>query len=191
MDAMPPSPDTLPDYHFFLIAPNLGAEWFFDAARQYWETFRPTVVSDLGFISLMPKSLKVVVTVLARRDTASQWGVQVAQVAPDVLFDPIVQDIFDDAKRVLNERAASNQPFGVPLLPTATPPAPIILTPGSILGPVTVPTRPPSGFITQTATPNLNPQQPANATPTPDPNTQSGEGQAPIYPTPGPITGGG
>jgi hypothetical protein len=156
----------------------------------YWQQFRPTVVSDLGFISLMPKSERIIVTVLARRDTASQWGVQIAQVAPDALFDPIVQDIFDDAKRVLNERAASNQPFGVPLIPTATAPAPIQPTPGSVLGPAVVPTRPPAGFITQTPTPNLNaPQQPA--TPTPDPNTQSGGGQAPIYPTPGPITGGG
>ena len=189
MDAMPPSPDTLPNYHFLLIAPNLGAEWFFDAARVYWEQFRPTVVSDLEFIRLMPTSLSVVVTVLARRDTASQWGVQLAQAAPEALFDPIVQDIFDDAKRVLNERAAANQPFGVPLVPTATPPAPIIPTPGSIIGAVTAPTRAPSGFITQTATPNLN--APLPATPTPDPNTQSGEGQAPIYPTPGPITGGG
>jgi hypothetical protein len=189
MDAMPPSPDTLPNYHFLLIAPNLGAEWFFDAARVYWEQFRPTVVSDLEFIRLMPTSLDVVVTVLARRDTASQWGVQLAQAAPEALFDPIVQDIFDDAKRVLNERAAANQPFGVPLVPTATPPAPIIPTPGSIIGDVTVPTRPPSGFITQTPTPNLN--APPPATPTPDPNTQPGEGQAPIYPTPGPITGGG
>ncbi|MEO8611501.1 MAG: hypothetical protein ABI690_26620 [Chloroflexota bacterium] len=188
---MPPSPDTLPNYHFLLIAPNLGAEWFFDAARVYWEQFRPTVVSDLEFIKLMPTSLNMIVTVLARRDTASQWGVLLAQAAPTALFDPIVQDAFDDAKRILNERAASNQPFGVPLVPTATPPAPIQPTPGSILGPVTAPTRAPSGFITQTPTPNLNPQSPANETPTPDPNTQSNGGQAPIYPTPGPITGGG
>ena len=47
------------------------------------------------------------------------------------------------AKRVLNERAAANQPFGVPLVPTATPPAPINLTPGSIIGAVTAPTRAP------------------------------------------------
>jgi hypothetical protein len=191
MDAMPPSPDTLPDYHFLLIAPNLGAEWFFDAARQYWERFRPTVVSDLEFIRLMPVSENMIVTVLARRDTASQWGVQLAQAAPDALFDPIVQDFFEDAKRVLNERAASNQPFGVPMLPTATAPAPIQPTPGSILGPVTAPTREPSGFITQTPTPNTNVIVPLPATPTADPNTQSGDGQSPIYPTPGPITGGG
>jgi len=172
-----------------LIAPNLGAEWFFDAARQYWERFRPTVVSDLAFITLIPKELTVIVTVVARRDTANQWGVQVAQVVPDALFDPIVRDNFDEAKSALNERASLNQPFGLPLLPTPTPLPPISPTPGSIIGPVTVPTRPPGGFVTATATVDAN--APPTATPTPIPTTEGGEEQGPIYPTPGPITGGG
>jgi hypothetical protein len=186
---MPPSPDTLPDYHFLLIAPNLGGEWFFDAARQYWARFRPTVISDLGFISLIPQPTTIAVTVLARRDTATQWGVSLAQTVPDALFDPIVQDSFDDAKLMLNSRAQLNQPFGVPLIPTPTPPAAITPTPGSILGPAVVPTREPGGFITQTPTPNLI--APPPTTPTPDPSDQPGEGQGPIYPTPGPVTGGG
>jgi hypothetical protein len=189
MDAMPPSPNTLPDYHFLLIAPNLGAEWFFDAARQYWERFRPTVVSDLAFISLIPKEQSTIVTVVARRDTANQWGVQIAQVVPDAFFDPLVRDNFEEAKSILNERASLNQPFGVPLLPTATPPPAINPTPGSIIGPVTAPTRAPGGFVTATATTNVNAPPPASATPAP--TIEGGVEEGPIYPTPGPITGGG
>jgi hypothetical protein len=189
MDAMPPSPDTLPNYHFLLIAPNLGAEWFFDAARLYWEKFRPTVVNDLEFVKLIPPPLTVVITVLARRDTASQWGVTIAQAVPDALFDPVVQDNFDNAKSALNERASLNQPFGVPLTPTPTPLPPIIATPGSIIGPVTAPTRPPGGFITATPTTNVDVPQPP--TPSPDPNAPTAPGPEPIYPTPGAITGGG
>jgi hypothetical protein len=184
---MPPSPDTLPDYHFLLIAPNLGAEWFFDAARQYWERFRPTAVTDLELIRLIPAGHTVVVTVVARRDTASQWGVSIAQALPDALFDPVVQDSFEEMRRVLNERAASNQPFGVPLLPTPTPLPPVSPTPGSILGAVNQPpTRQPGGFITATPTTDAPPP----ATPTSTPTPESGP-QAPINPTPGPITGGG
>src|SRR5262249_23591765 len=119
----------------------------------------------------------------------NQWGVSLAQALPDALFDPIVQDAFDDAKRILNSRADLNQPFGVPLIPTPTPPAPIVPTPGSIVGPAIVPTRQPGGFITETPTPTFAAPQPE--TPTPDPNQQTGGGQQPIYPTPGPITGGG
>jgi len=86
MGFMPPSPDTLPNYHFLLIAPNLGAEWLFDAARAYWERFRPTVVSDLELIRLIPTQYTVAVSVIARRDTASQWGVWIAQATPDALL---------------------------------------------------------------------------------------------------------
>jgi hypothetical protein len=191
MSLMPPSPDTLPNYHFLLIAPNLGAEWFFDAARLYWERFRPTAVSDLGLISLIPDGYTVAVTVVARIDTASQWGVSIAQAVPDALFDPVVENAFEDMKRVLDERAANNQPFGVPLVPTPTAPPPVSPTPGSILGPVNQPSQPPTrepgGFITATPTTDGNVPPPATSTPAP---TTDG-GSEPIYPTPGPITGGG
>ncbi len=173
METMPPSPDTLPNYHFLLIAPNLGAEWLFDAARAYWERFRPTVVSDLELIRLIPAPYTVAVSVIARRDTASQWGVWIAQTMPDALFDPLVFDLFDDAKAALNQRAQFNQPFGVPLAPTPTPAFLVNPTPGSLIG-GPAPTRAPGGFVTQTPTPA--PTEPAP--------------QQPIQPTPGPITGG-
>jgi hypothetical protein len=169
---MPPSPDTLPNYHFLLIAPNLGAEWLFDAARAYYERFRPIAVSDLELIKLIPPQFTVAVTVIARRDTAAQWGVQLAQNAPNALFDAVVYDSFDDTRAVLTSRAASNQPFGVPLLPTATPPPALSPTPGALIGgPQPLPTRPSGGFVTQTPTPGS-------------------EGQQPITPTPGSLIGG-
>ncbi|HEX2906665.1 MAG TPA: hypothetical protein VHO69_07390, partial [Phototrophicaceae bacterium] len=131
---MQPSPDTLPDYHFLWIAPNLGAEWLFDAARAYWERFRPIVVGDLELPRLMPADASLTITVVARRDTADDVGVRVAQNLPQAYFDPIVYDNFDDMKQALNTRATLNQPFGVPLLPTPTSPPPVTRTPGSLLG---------------------------------------------------------
>ena len=183
---MPPSPDTLPNYHFLLIAPNLGAEWFFDAARAYWIRYRPIVVSDLELVRLIPAAYSTIVTLVSRRDTAPQWSVWLAQNAPDVLVDPVVYDRFEDATNALNLRAESVQPFGVPLKPPPTPPPQVSPTPGSLLGPVnpqpTIPTRAPGGFITQTPTPDLSQPSPVIA-PTGDP-------AQPVYPTPGPITGG-
>src|SRR2546421_419839 len=79
--------NTLPDYHFLLIAPNLGAEWLFDAARNYWNRFRPTVISDLSFVRLIPGNYTVAVTAIAQKDTAPQIGVDLAQVRGDALFD--------------------------------------------------------------------------------------------------------
>lgn len=183
MTAMPPSPDVLPNYHFLVIAPNLGAEWLFDAARQYWERFRPIVASDLELVRLLAPNYAVIVTVVARRDTVSQWGVAMAQVAPQALFDPVVQDLFDDMRTALNARAQLNQPFGVPLIPSPLPPTPISPTPGPLIIGGPAPTRAPAGFVT--ATPSA-PLAPAPAAPDPaQPPPQ------PVYPTPGPVTGGG
>lgn len=159
--------DTLPDYHFLLVAPNLGPEWLFDAARAYWGRFQPTVISDLALISFVPPALTLAVTVLARHDRAPQYGVELAQQAPHALFDPVVYDFIEDAQAALDLRAQLNQPFGVPLIPTAIPLAPTA-------GPV-VPQG--SGFITQTPTP------------TPAPPDDSAAPQ-PLSPTPGPVTGG-
>jgi hypothetical protein len=186
MFTIPPSPDTLPNYHFLLMAPNLGAEWLFDAAREYWTRFRPIIVTDLELVRLIPKGYTIIVTLVARRDTAQQWGVWLAQNVPDALLDGVVYDAFEQTRTALNQRAQTNEPFGVPLKPTPTPQVPISPTPGSLIGgPVEVipPTRAPAGFITQTPTPNA-------AEPTAAPNLPPSTPGQPIYPTPGPITGG-
>lgn len=171
---MQATPDRFPDYHFLLVAPNLGAEWLFDAARQYWERYLPTVVSDLELPRLIPANFTMIVTVMARRDTAAQWGVALAQGIPQALPDMVVYDYFEDMKQALNRRVELGQPFGVPLQPTAVPAIPINPTPGPITGESLPPTALPNrqgGFITATPTPTDDPQ-------------------GPIYPTPGPVTGG-
>jgi hypothetical protein len=168
--------DTLPTYHFLLVAPNLGPEWLFDAARAYWDRFQPTIISDLTLIPLIPPTLSVAVTVLARHDRAPQYGVELAQQAPHALFDPIVYDFIEDAQAALDRRAQLNQPFGVPLIPTATwTPAPTAIPLAPTSGPVIPPRG--SGFITQTPTP-------------PAPDESAPPPAAPLSPTPGPITGG-
>ncbi|MFO7323472.1 MAG: hypothetical protein DIU68_017210 [Chloroflexota bacterium] len=176
---------TLPDYHFLYFAPPLGAEWFFDAARRYWERFRPTVLSDLSFLRFIPRGRSVIVTVVTRRDTVEQIGVELAQVRPDAYYDAVVQDLFADMKAVLNQRAERVWPFGVPLA-TAQPGPDNRLdpTPGPLISGSPVPTRAPSGFITQTPTP-----MPTAPVPTPDPGATT-TGQEPIQPTPGPLIGG-
>ena len=98
-------------------------------------------------------------TLVARRDTASQWGVWLAQNVPAALLDPLIYDLFDETRGALDQRAQTDQPFGVPLLPTATPAPAISPSPGSLIGEPAIvntpaPTRPAGGFITQTPTPN-------------------------------------
>lgn len=171
--------NTLPDNHFLLITPNLGADWLFDVAQAYWQRFRPTVISDLRLVRLIPEDRSVAVTVVTRRDRVEQIGVELAQAVPRALFDPVVYDFVEDTRAELDRRAATNQPFGVPLIPTATPTPgptgqPLYPTPGPIN-----PQRPAgAGLVTQTPGPTPTP---------PDDSTPAG----PLYPTPGPIGGEG
>lgn len=184
--------DTLPDYHFLLIAPNLGSQWFYDAARRYWLRFFPTVISNYTLLPLIPEQYNLAVTVVARRDRIAQLGVELARLVPRARFDPVVHDFYEDTKTELDRRAEMYQPFGVPLPPTATwTPAPtsgpLLPTPGPIFTPAPSLTPPPGVASpspaategTPEATPEVTEESGTHAPPTP------------LYPTPGPVIGGG
>jgi hypothetical protein len=177
-----------PDYHFLLIAPNLGAEWLFDAARAYWEAFHPTVIPDFDFVIFVPPGRAITVTVIARRDTAPQIGVELSQIRRDAYFDAVVFDLFEQAREELDRRAAQQQPFGVPLsspMSTLDPNAPFIPTPRLPA------TRAPAGFVTETPVPTLTPLDGTATTSTPPESTSESGTRAPLTPDPGPIAGGG
>ena len=174
----------LPDYHFLRLAPGLGAEWLFDAGRLYWDRFRPTVLNDFRLLAFIPPGATVVVTAIARRDSAAVLGVELAQARPDAVLDVVLEDTFDAMRRALNDRAARNQPFGVPLpTPTPDPNQPIIPTP------MLPATRPPAGFVTETPTPAPT-ATPAPPSATPEGFTSPPPTTAPIVPTPGALIGG-
>lgn len=161
-------PDLYPDHHFLLIAPNLGAEWLFDAARLYWERYRPIVISNLRFVGLVPPGKTITVTVVARRDIAPDIAAQLIMTAPNAYYDPVIYEALADAQAELDRRAEQSQPFGMPMsqpTPTYDPNMPIII-------------------------PTVTHQQPfITATPAPNSGTPDAPREA-LDPTPGPILGG-
>lgn len=177
------------------IAPELGVDWFFSAARRYWERFRPTVVQNTDLLYLVPDDRTVTVSLLTRRDSFQLLAVEVAQAHPTALLDVLVYESAQEAQLALDSRAETYQPFGVPLRPTAIPPTrePIPVTPGSILGgSLDLPTATPneSGFNTATPQPPANPGF-ITQTPTPSPTPNNDDPQNPIDDaTPGSILGG-
>lgn len=148
---MPTNAFNLPDYHFLLLAPNLGVEWL-HATRRYWARFRPTIVSEFAFMQLVPAGYTLAITVVARRDSADYLQVQVRQLFPTALYDPVIYDFMQDAQLTLDGRADINQPLGVPVPPSATPTSTPTLTPTFTpsVTPGPAPTRAPAGYITQT-----------------------------------------
>lgn len=115
-----PQPPYAPaDFHFLYLAPGLGVEYFFEAARIYWETYKTIVVHDLSLVRLVPRRYTVAITSLARSDTAALVRDEIETTyGARVFHDPLVYDFLEDMQLTLDIRAERNEPFGVPL---ATP----------------------------------------------------------------------
>lgn len=110
-----PGPVTgAPDLHWLILAPGLQADWFFHAARRYWQTFRPTVLTDWTLIQYVPFHLSLAVTVLARSDTADYMDEAIRQEWPNVMYDPIVFERLGDMQTELDRRATYRLRFGNP-----------------------------------------------------------------------------
>ena len=101
-----------PDYHFLILAPGLQADWFFQAARRYWQTFRPTVMTKWDLIATLPQDKSLAVTVLARSDTIEYMNRRIRDTWPNVYYDPIVYDTLGEMQAELDRRATYQKRFG-------------------------------------------------------------------------------
>jgi len=101
-----------PDYHWLLLAPGLQVDWFFRAAREYWQSFRPTVLTDWSLIERIPNNKSLAITVLARSDTINFVEEEIQQRWPNVLFDAVVYDSLDEMQQELEERAREQRRYG-------------------------------------------------------------------------------
>jgi len=104
----------IPDYHFLFVPPVLSADWLFEAARRYWDRFRPMVIHDLEVVGFAPKGKKVAITVIARRDLAPSLIAEVKKRFPSAYLDPLVYDVVRDMRLTLDGRANYGQRFGLP-----------------------------------------------------------------------------
>ncbi|MBN1285237.1 MAG: hypothetical protein JXB47_07560 [Anaerolineae bacterium] len=107
-----PVPKRAPDFHFLMFAPGLQTDWFFVAARRYWQYFRPIVVDETDLIAHIPPDKAVTITTLARSDTASFLRDQIRQDLPDAQHDELIYETLEEAKAALDARADSGARFG-------------------------------------------------------------------------------
>jgi hypothetical protein len=105
------------DYHFLYIDPTLGPDWFFVAARRYWERFRPMVITGWDLVGYVPERRSIAITTLARRDMAQKMADDVKKNFPRAKHDPLVYDDVGEMKLTLDGRADLQQRFGVPETP--------------------------------------------------------------------------
>lgn len=102
----------LPELHWVILAPGLQADWFFQAARRYWQTFRPTVLTDWSLIQYVPFGKSLGVTVLARKDTAEYMRSAIEEQWPNVYYDPVIFDSLAEMQQELDDRATYQKRYG-------------------------------------------------------------------------------
>jgi hypothetical protein len=100
------------DYHWLILGPGLQADWFFTAAQRYWQTFRPTVLTDWNLIKFVPLSRTLAVTVLARSDTIGYLKRRVRDRWPNIYFDAVVFDTLEEMQATLDQRVDLLKRFG-------------------------------------------------------------------------------
>jgi hypothetical protein len=105
--------DGTPAHHLLMLAPGLQADWFFEAAGEYWRAFRPVVTTEIDLLQYIPASERVAVTVLARSDTISYMDEQIRDVWPDIMYDPVVSDSLEEMTQLLNWRVDADLPYGL------------------------------------------------------------------------------
>ncbi|NDJ33782.1 MAG: hypothetical protein GYB64_03895 [Chloroflexi bacterium] len=101
-----------PDYHWLLLAPGLQADWFFHAARRYWQIFRPTVITKWELQPEIPNQRTLAITVLARRDTIDYMDAELRDKWPNVFYDAVVFNTLADMQEELDRRARDRRRFG-------------------------------------------------------------------------------
>ena len=116
-DGLPPTSKA--DFHFLYLAPGLNVDYFFIAARTYWETFKVIVLHDLDVVRHVPRRYSVAITSLTRSDTAQIVRDDIeSRFGNRVYHEPLVYDFLEDLQLTLDYRAERNEPFGVPLITT-------------------------------------------------------------------------
>jgi hypothetical protein len=104
------------DFHFLFLAPGVSPDYFFVAARRYWQAFKTIVIYDLSLVEFVPSQYQIAITTLARSDSAAavRDAIQ-TNFGPNVYHDALVYDFLEDMQLTLEARAQRNEPFGVPL----------------------------------------------------------------------------
>ncbi len=111
--AAPFPPTAEPDMHWLLMAtPGFEPRWFFLAGGRYWETFRPTIVTEWSLVTLIPADKRLAVTILVSADMVGLIEAQVKDAPPNVQVDLIPVVSLDELRAELDWRAITGKRLG-------------------------------------------------------------------------------
>jgi hypothetical protein len=88
------------DFHMLIIDNQLGTEWFFRTAVNYWDMFRPIVTNQIDFLELLPYEKSLAVTLLVTDDRKAVAEALIRDNYPNTYLDTITVADEDSIERV-------------------------------------------------------------------------------------------
>jgi hypothetical protein len=100
-----------PQFHVLLLTGNLPQEWLFDAARRYWDQFRPLILPDISLLAMFPDSARLYITVLTTPESAGMARASVRAVLPGSQVNLVLAPSSEVLQEELDHRAKAGTPF--------------------------------------------------------------------------------
>ena len=101
-----------PDYHFWLLSPDLPPDWLFQSGLPYWERFKPVLLHQPELIQRMPYNQSLAVTVIASPAQAPAMNAAIRDRWPNIWYDLVVVESATALADVLAQRVAAGRRFG-------------------------------------------------------------------------------
>lgn len=114
---IPPGPGpihSVPDFHAVILASQQETNWFYEieAARRYWEAFRPSVLLDYEIIHFLPHDVSLMITLITTPEMRYTVHDSILQRWPYVGIDVVEVTSAMQLAEILGSRAAANRRFG-------------------------------------------------------------------------------
>lgn len=101
-----------PDHHFVFLAPNFDTAWFFQQAETYWDTFKPSLLSDLEFLDNIPPERSVAVTAITTADMVDWLNENIGARWPTVALDVVIVNQAQELGQQLDQRVLIGRRLG-------------------------------------------------------------------------------
>jgi len=101
-----------PDLHWIMLDPALDMKQFFDAAKSYWDRFRPVIVPGPELLGEVPNSKSLAITLLAQAANIETLTAMIKARGQNIYVDVIPVESTLQLQGVLSQRVADGTRFG-------------------------------------------------------------------------------
>jgi hypothetical protein len=101
-----------PDMHWLMLAQNQDPAIIMDAARDYWERYRPTIIAILDLVPQVPTSKSLAITLVAPPAQIDALRKQIKALGPNIYIDHIPAETAVQLKAVFADRLKNDARFG-------------------------------------------------------------------------------